>query len=94
MKEHIKAHKISVEKFALYIDVPRSTLYRWMKDGLSVDVWTVYNIATALGVSLEYLITGKDGHDAEQRMQQIEDYKTRESNVRKLLGKMQEEMKG
>ena len=49
-------------------------------------------MAVALGVSMEYLITGKDNEGAVQRMKQVETWKKTESNMKKLLGKMRNEM--
>ena len=53
---------------------------------------TAYNIATALGVSVEYLVTGIDGKSEELRMKQTVERKTAEDEVKKLVGKLQEEV--
>ena len=92
VKDQAKAHKISLEKFAEYINVPKSTFFRWKKNNLVPDVVTSYNIATALGVSLEYLLTGKKQKGEEERMAQIKARKNTEARVKKLVEKLQEEV--
>ena len=59
----IKSLKISRKKFAESIDIPYNTFKSWNYYKRSVEVGTAYDIATALDVSLEYLITGKDRED-------------------------------
>ena len=92
VRNQIRAHKISQEKFAQYIGVPRSTFFRWQKELISPDVATVYTIATALGVSMEYLLTGEDKKSERIRMEQTEARKTTEAQVRKLVVELQDEV--
>ena len=92
VKAQIKSHKITLKKFAEYINVPRSTLYGWIRLNLAPDVFTAFDIATALGVSLEYLVTGEDKKSEKLRMEQTESRKTTEAEVRKLVGKLQDEV--
>ena len=92
VKNLIKSHKITQEKFVDYIGIPRSTFYDWLRLEMVPDVITAYNIATALGVSLEYLLTGVDRKSEEERMRQTEERKTTEAQVKKLVGKLQEEI--
>jgi len=92
VRKQIKAHKISVVKFTEYIRVPRSTFYNWIRLDIIPDVITAYNIATALGVSLEYLITG-EGRKAEKlRMEELEIRKNTEAQVKKLVFNLQNEV--
>ena len=92
VQEQINAHKISREKFAEYLSIPRSTFCRWMKNNVAPDVYTAYNIATALGVSLEYLITGEDKKSERLRMEQTETRKIIEAHIKTIAGKLQEEV--
>ena len=92
VKLQIKSHKISQEKFAGYISIPRSTFYRWLRFNIAPDVFTAYNIASALGVSLEYLLTGTDKKSEQERMKQTEERKITEAQVKKLVGKLQDEV--
>ena len=88
----IKAHKITQEKFAEYLNIPKSTFYSWLKYNITPEVVTAYNIATILGVSVEYLVTGTDGRNVKQRMMQTEERKTTEGQIRSLVGKLREEV--
>ena len=91
VKAQMKAHNISQKRFAEYIEVPLSTFYSWSKYNRSVEVGTAYNIATALGVSLEYLITGNDGKNAEERMKDVEVRKTAGAEIKKLIRKLEKQ---
>ena len=92
VKDLLKAHKISLAKFAEYVNIPESTFYSWLHFSRSPEVITAYNIANALGVSVEYLITGEDRKSEKIRMQQTEARKTATVKIKKLLGEIQEEM--
>jgi len=92
VKLQIKAHNITQEKFAGYISVPRSTFYRWLRFNIAPDVFTAYNIASALGVSLEYLLTGTDKKSEKERMKQTEERKITEAHVKKLVKKLQDKV--
>ena len=92
VKTQVKAHKISMEKFAEYLNIPRSTFYGWQQFNIYPEVKTAYHIAAALGVSVEYLVTGRDGKSEEQRMKQTEQRKTTEEEVKKLVEKLHEEV--
>ena len=58
VSNEIKALKLSRRKFAESINIPYNTFKSWLYYDRSVEVGTAYEIASALGVSLEYLITG------------------------------------
>jgi transcriptional regulator with XRE-family HTH domain len=61
-----------------------STFQGWMYKGLYPSVLDLYSIAKALGVSMEFLLTGKD----EQRKGTLKQVKTDDS----LLEKAREEV--
>ena len=92
VKALIKTHKITQKKFAQYIDVPVSTFYNWIQYNRIPDVYTAYSIATALGVSMEYLITGKEGKNTKMRIKQTMLRKITESKIKRLSGKLQKEI--
>jgi len=92
VKAQIKAHKITQKKFSEYIGVPKSTFYDWIRFNITPDVITAYRIASALGVKLEYLITGEDKRNEKLRMAETETRKMTESEVKKLVRKLQEEV--
>ena len=66
VNDEIKARKISRKRFAELTGIPYNTFKSWLYYKRSVDVGTAFDIARALGVSLDYLITG---HEAESRSQ-------------------------
>jgi len=60
IKLRLNAQKISQKKFSEYINVPYGTFNNWLYYRRSIDVVTAYRIATALGVTVEYLVTGNE----------------------------------
>ena len=92
VKALIKAHKITQGKFSEYIGIPRSTFYDWMRFSTAPDIITAYRISTALGTNLEYLITGENGQNEKTRIEQTDSRKTTETEIKKLLVKLQEEV--
>jgi len=92
IRAQLKAQKISQKQFAEYIAVPYSTFNSWLYYGRSIEVGTAYSIATALGVSMEYLVTGTEGKNEEKRMKQIAMRKNAGAELKKLIGKLQEEV--
>jgi len=60
VNEEINARKLSRKKFAESLNIPYNTFKSWLYYDRSVEVGTAYVIAKALGVSLEYLITGHE----------------------------------
>ena len=91
VEHQIKAHKISRKEFAEYINVPYSTFKSWLYYKRSTEVGTAYDIATALGVSVEYLVTGAEGKNEKERLKQTETRKSAGAEIKKLIGKLQEE---
>jgi len=92
VNEQLQAHKISRKKFAEFINVPYSTYNSWIRNGRSLEVYTAYNIASALGVNLEFLLTGTDEKSARERLKQTEERKTVKISMEKLIGKMRKEL--
>jgi len=92
VKDLIRAHKISQTNFAKRLNIPLSTFYSWVQYKRSVEVGTAYFIASALGVSLEYLVTGKDKRNIEIHMKQTAQRKIATTNMKKLFGELQKEM--
>ena len=92
VKNQIKAHKISQVKFLEYINIPKSTFCRWVKYNMAPDVFTAYDISTALGTTLDYLITGEDRKSEKIRMEQTESRKSTEAEIKKLVGLLQNEI--
>ena len=58
VKDEIKGRRLSRKSFAESVNIPYNTFKSWIYYERSVEVGTAYDIAKALGVSVEYLITG------------------------------------
>ena len=71
VKKLIKAHNLTQEQFAKHIDCPIGTL----KGSMHFDRYPILpfaiDIATALGVSVEYLATGKDREIKDKRLKEL-----------------------
>ena len=59
VNNEIKIRKLSRKRFAESINIPYDTFKSWLYYKRSVEVGTAHDIAEALEVSLEYLITGQ-----------------------------------
>jgi transcriptional regulator with XRE-family HTH domain len=60
VKPLIKAQKITQESLAKNLDIPFGTFQGWIARHTLPDVVSAYRIAQALGVSVEYLVTGNE----------------------------------
>ena len=58
-KKMIRERKITQIQFADQININYNTFKNWLYIGIIPDVHTAYNISTILGVSMEYLVTGR-----------------------------------
>ena len=84
VKKHIRAHKISQEKFAAYVGINFYTFKSWIYYNRIPDVITAYRMAIALGVTIEYLVTGSDGKAMEIRKNQARERKTAAAEIKKM----------
>ena len=87
-KKLIRAHKISQEKFAACVGINFSTFRNWMCYGVLPDVNSAYRIAVALGVSVEFLVTGNDGEAQRVRELDTLSRKIAAANIKKLARKI------
>lgn len=85
VKVLIKTHKTDQIKFAENIGIPIGTLRSWIHYGRAPDFITAFDIASALGVSLEYLAKGSKSRITR------EDKKNR-ITVKKAIARMRNEM--
>ena len=83
-KRLIKAHKLSQKDFAEYVGIPISTFWGWIHRNCIPDATRACAIAQALGVTVEYLVTGIDDFNAEDRMRRTEERKSATEEIRKL----------
>ena len=92
MNGEIKYLKLSRKKFAEKVNIPYNTFKSWHYYERSVEVGTAHVIAEALGVSLEYLITGYDRTGEEKRMNRISVKKDTMAKIKKFVGKIDKEL--
>jgi len=59
----------SLKRADLYKIVPSGTLSNWKNQGQGPNAYTLYKVAVFLGVSVDYLLTGRDsdGFTGEER---------------------------
>ena len=89
VKKLIRAHKISQEKFAAYLGINFYTFKSWIYYNRIPDVITAYKMAIALGVTIEYLVTGNDGKAMEIRKNQTLERKTAAAEIKKMARKIE-----
>ena len=77
----LKAHKMTQEKFAKLINVPKSTLNRWIKFNRIPNTYVVSSMAVILGVTSNNLLGDKE--------KDIEARRLSELKVRVALGKIE-----
>jgi transcriptional regulator with XRE-family HTH domain len=86
MQIYIKPHNLTRKEFAENLSISYSTFRSWQYNQRSVEVVTAYQIATALGVSLEYLITGAAGEKEKKLKIELKDTV---GEMYKLAGKLE-----
>ena len=91
VKQLIKAHKLSQEKFADYISVQTRTFWGWIHNHRIPDAITACRMAEALGVTVEYLAMGEDDINARDRMTRTYNRKTAALEIKKLVEKINTE---
>jgi len=85
-KKLIRAHKITQNEFSAYIGVNYATFKCWLYFNRIPDAYTCCDIAEALGVSVEYLVRGKDGKAMEDREKDALVRKTAAAQIKKMSG--------
>jgi transcriptional regulator with XRE-family HTH domain len=91
VKELIRAHRISQENFAAYVGMNYNTFKSCLYFDRIPDVLTGHRMATALGVSLEYLITGDNGKAMEDRKKQTLIRKNAAKEIQKMARKIEKD---
>ena len=92
VKQLIKAAGMNQEKFAAYIDIPLGTFQGWIHHNRLPEAKTACDIASALGVTVEYLVRGKDRDLANIRLRELAARKAAE-RIEKLLRQIEREIK-
>ena len=71
VKPLIKAHHMTQKQCAEYIGVSHSTFTGWIRYGRVPDTQTAYEMAIVLGVTLNYLLGGREAEIADWRFKEL-----------------------
>ena len=69
------------------------TFQGWIWHNRIPDIDSALRIAAALGVGVEYLVTGKDGKAMAIRAQQVEERKIAAARIKKMTRVIQKEIR-
>jgi len=92
VKQLIKSAGMNQQKFAEHIDIPPRTFQGWIYHNRLPEAETACDIAIALGVSVEYLVMGKDRCNAKIRLKELEARKAA-GRIEKLTKQIKNETK-
>ena len=92
VKVLIRAHNVSQEKFAAYIGMPLSTLKGWIYHNRIPDLGSAYAIAAALGVTVDYLVFGKEKDTVEEEKKRRSTVKEAAARLLTLQDQIQDDM--
>ena len=84
VKYLIKTHKTTQDEIAGLIGIPLGTLRNWMYNNRLPDVETGCDLAVVLGVTVDYLVYGKNRKVIKERMSRLLERKTAASRINKL----------
>ena len=91
-KPLIKALNLTQRQFAERLGMSYFTLRGWIYHERMPELSAAYDIALVLGVSLDFLISGKDKNFAERRLKEIE-LRRASTRLLKLTQDMQRELR-
>ena len=91
VKELIKTHNMTQNQFADHLGFSRNTFRGWIYHNRIPELSSAYAIAYTLGVSLDYLVGGKDKDMVQLRLKEIEARKSA-ARVLKMIEKAQKEL--
>jgi len=80
VKPLIKAHNMTQKQYAEFMGFQFNTFRNWIHNNRVPTLQDSFDIAYSLGVSLEYLLSGKD--------RDLADIRRRELELRKTAGKL------
>ena len=76
VKKLIKSHKMTHKQFAEYIDIPLRSFEGMIYHNRIPVLTLALDMATALGVSVEYLANGEDRDLKNKRLKELENRET------------------
>jgi len=91
-KPLIKAHKMTQRQFAEHIGVSVNTFSGWIRHKRIPDTSTAYDMAVVLGVTLNYLLGGREAEIADWRLKELTVRDTA-AHILKLAAEIQEEVR-
>jgi transcriptional regulator with XRE-family HTH domain len=71
VKPLLKAHKMTQKQLAEYMGISINTLQSWIKYDRVPDSSTAYEMAIVLGVTLNYLLGGREANIADWRVKEL-----------------------
>ena len=84
----IRVHKVSQKNFAEHVGVSYGTLKDWICYGVIPDAGTAYDIAVALGVTVEYLVNGTHEQAMREHEKETLKRKTVAAKLRKIAAQI------
>lgn len=93
VKDLLKSKNVKPSDFCKEMGISSQNFYDWQKKGSSPNAMTALKVAQYLGVTVEYLLTGKDFQTlSEERSELVETtYKKKYENLKKSILKIAEE---
>jgi transcriptional regulator with XRE-family HTH domain len=88
----LKVNKISQENMARHLGISYNTFRCWLYNNRLPDAQNACEIAKKLGVTVEYLVSGKEKTATERKIKQSEDRKAIYDRISKLIKKLEEEI--
>ena len=92
-KPLIKAHNMTQKEFAEYLGISLSTLQGWIHYERVPEISMAYTISITLGVTLNYLLGGKETNIAIARQKELE-ARNVAAKILKLAEQIVKEAKG
>jgi transcriptional regulator with XRE-family HTH domain len=77
---------------ARHLEISYNTFRCWLYNNRLPDAQNACEIAQKLGVTVEYLVSGKEKTATERKNKQSEDRKAIYDRIRKLIKKLEEEV--
>ena len=91
VKPLIKAHKMTHKQFAEYLGIPLNTFSGWIKNKRIPDTGTAYEMAVVLGVTLNYLLGGREAEITDWRLKELA-ARDAAARIQKLAAQVQDEV--
>ena len=90
VKPLIKAHKMTQRQFAEYMGISENTFNGWIRHNRIPDTSTAYDMAVVLGVTLNYLLGGREAEIADWRLKELA-ARNAAAHILELAAQIQEE---